>query len=269
MHRIILITGASSGLGKATAGFLAAQGHTVYGTSRNPVESLSAIKMVRMDITDVLSVRSTISEIISREGRIDVLVNNAGMGIGGAIESFTDEEVNLQMNTNFNGLVRVTRAVLPFMRANRSGKIINISSIGGLIGLPFQGFYSAAKFALEGYSEALAMELKPWNISVVVINPGDFKTGFTGSRTIAARDASESDYKERVAKAVSVMGKDEQSGCDPLLIAKTISRIIRRKKPAYRYIVGRFDQRLIARIRHLLPPGVVRWIIANHYKIYD
>ncbi|HBB90436.1 MAG TPA: oxidoreductase [Bacteroidales bacterium] len=267
MYRIILITGASSGLGKETAGFLAAQGHTVYGTSRNPGESLSAVKMVRMDITDDLSVRSAISEIISHEGRIDVVVNNAGIGIGGAIESFSDEEVNLQMNTNFNGLVRVTRAVLPHMRTSGSGKIINISSIGGLIGLPFQGFYSAAKFAIEGYSEALAMELKPWNIPVIVVNPGDFKTGFTGSRTITARDASGSDYRGRVTKAVEIMGQDEQSGCDPLLLAKTISKIISRKKPAYRYLVGRFDQRLIARIRHLLPPGLVRWIIADHYGI--
>jgi NAD(P)-dependent dehydrogenase (short-subunit alcohol dehydrogenase family) len=266
---IILITGASSGLGRATAGFLAAQGHTVYGTSRSPVESLSPVIMVRMDITDDLSVRNAVSEIINREGRIDVLINNAGMGIGGAIESFTDEEVNLQMDTNFNGLVRVTRAVLPHMRASGSGKIINISSIGGLIGLPFQGFYSAAKFAIEGYSEALAMELKPWHIPVVVVNPGDFKTGFTGSRTITAMDSSGSDYRARVVKAVAVMGKDEQSGCDPLLLAKTIGKIISRKNPGYRYIIGRFDQRLIARIRHLLPPGIVRWIIADHYKIGD
>lgn len=267
MSKVILITGASSGLGKATAEFLASNGHVVYGTSRNPNAGIESFTLVKMDITRDESVREAVSLILEKEGRIDVLINNAGMGIGGAIESFTDDEVNLQMDTNFNGLVRVTRAVLPGMRQRKSGKIINISSIGGLIGLPFQGLYSAAKFAIEGYSEALAMELRQWNIKVVVVNPGDFKTGFTGSRIITHKDSGNSDYKNLVNQAVMVMGKDEQSGCDPLLLAKTIHKIIRTKTPGYRYVVGRFDQRLIARIRHLLPPRLVRWIIADHYKV--
>lgn len=264
---IILITGVSSGLGRATALHLASKGHTVYGTTRQENLEIAGIHVVRMDVTDPKNVEHAIAGIIEREGRIDILINNAGMGIGGAIESFTDEEVRLQMDTNFTGLFRVTRAVLPHMRQKNSGKIINISSIGGLIGLPFQGFYSAAKFAIEGFSEALAMELRPWKIRVVLINPGDFKTGFTHARIITSKDAAGSDYQHRVEKAVARMGKDEQGGCDPMMIAKTIQKIIVAKKPDYRYIIGRFDQRLIARIRHLLPPRLVHWIISDHYQV--
>jgi NAD(P)-dependent dehydrogenase (short-subunit alcohol dehydrogenase family) len=264
---VILITGVSSGLGRSTATYLASRGHTVYGTTRRDDVAVQGVRMLKMDVTDPASVDHAIQMIIEREGRIDVLINNAGMGIGGAIESFTDEEVKLQMDTNFTGLFRVTRAILPHMRHQNSGKIINISSIGGIIGLPFQGFYSAAKFAIEGFSEALAMELKPWKIRVVVINPGDFKTGFTHARQVTARDTDGSEYHHRVQTAVEKMGQDEQGGCDPVLIARTAEKIIRAHKPRYRYIVGRFDQRLIARIRHLLPARMVQWIIAGHYQI--
>ncbi len=267
MSQVILITGASSGIGKSVAEFLAARGHRVYGTSRSSVPPGGTVTMVQMDITDDVSVRKAIQIILEREGRIDVLVNNAGMGIGGAIESFSDEELHLQMNTSFSGLHRVIRAVLPSMRQQKSGKIINVSSIGGLIGLPFQGMYSAAKFAIEGYSEALAMELKPWKIKVVMVNPGDFKTGFTHNRIITKIDAEGGIYSAKVNNAVAIMGKDEQSGCNPHLISKIMNRIVQSKHPDYRYIVGKFDQRLIARIRHLLPPAVIRWIIADHYKI--
>jgi len=246
---------------------MAGKGCTVYGTTRRNDMEIPGIHVIRMDVTDAGSVDHAVDSVIQREGRIDVLINNAGMGIGGAIESFSDEEVKLQMDTNFTGLFRVTRAVLPHMRRQNSGKIINISSIGGVIGLPFQGLYSAAKFAIEGFSEALAMELRPWNIHVVLINPGDFKTGFTHARQVTKKDSDGSDYQPRVDKAVATMGKDEQGGCDPELIAKTVNKIIRAGKPHYRYIVGRFDQRLIARIRHLLPPGLVHWIIADHYHI--
>ena len=267
MKKVILVTGASSGLGKATATFLALEGHTVYGTSRKPAGVGLPYRLIPMDVTSASSVNEAVASVIAAEGKIDVLVNNAGMGIGGAVESFSDEEVMLQMDTNFNGLARVTSAVLPHMRNRRSGTVINISSIGGIIGLPFQGLYSAAKFAIEGYSEALAMEVKSWNIRVVVVNPGDFKTGFTGARIMTRKDAAGSDYSQLAEKAVAIMGKDEQSGCDPMLMGRTIGRIVTSRSPKYRYIVGRFDQKLIATIRHWLPSGLIRWIIADHYKV--
>lgn len=267
MKQVIVITGASSGIGRAMAGLLAGGGHRVYGTSRKPAREEKGWHLITLDVTNDSSVNQAIETVIGREGRIDVLINNVGMGIGGAIESFTQEEAFLQMDVNFTGMTRVTRAVLPHMRRQRSGRIINISSIGGLIGLPFQGFYSASKFAIEGYSEALAMEVRPWNIRVVVVNPGDFITGFTANRLVTHKDQSGSDYQPAVNRAITIMGRDEQSGCDPQLLARTVSKIVRKKKPGYRYVVGRFDQRLIARIRYFLPTGLVRRIISTHYGI--
>ena len=173
--QVILITGASSGFGKITAQMLSAQGHIVYGTSRKLSEDMNEVKMLVVDVTNSPSIRQAIDRILSEQGRIDVLINNAGMGIGGALELATEKEVNIQMNTNFFGVVNMCREVLPVMRKNRKGKIINISSIGGVMGIPYQGFYSASKFAVEGYSEALALEVHPFNIKVCVVEPGDFK----------------------------------------------------------------------------------------------
>ena len=141
--QIILITGASSGFGKITAQMLSEQGHIVYGTSRKPSENIGKVRMLVVDVTNSISVRQAVEQIISEQGRMDVLINNAGMGIGGALELATEEEVSMQMNTNFFGVVNMCKAVLPYMRKARRGKIINISSIGGVMGIPYQGFYSS------------------------------------------------------------------------------------------------------------------------------
>lgn len=267
MSQVILITGASSGLGKAAADFLSSQGHIVYGTSRKPSGEKLPWKPISMDVTNQQSVESAVNEVIAKEGHIDVLLNNAGMGIGGALENFSGPEVQKQFDTNFFGMARMVSAVLPSMRARKSGKIINISSIGGLMGLPFQGQYSAAKFAVEGYSEALSMELKPFNIKVVVVNPGDFKTGFTSSRIFTEIDSKGGNYDVNFKKAVAIMEKDEQGGSNPVILARTIAKIIRSKNPNFRYIVGRFDQRLIARLKPFLPNALVAWILRDHYKV--
>ena len=265
MKQIVVVTGASSGLGHAIATLLASRGEIVYGTSRQPDPKEEGFHKVAMDVTDEGSVKEAINKIIGTEGKIDVVVNNAGMGIGGAIENFSDEEAFRQLNTNFLGLSRVCRAVLPGMRLQRKGKIINISSLGGLIGLPFQGFYSASKFAVEGFSEALATEVRSWNIRVIVINPGDFKTRFTQNRVLTAIDAVGSDYSRWVERAVTKMSQDEQGGCDPILVASKVARIIRKKTPRYRYLAGRFDQLLAVYLKPLLPPAWFRRIIGSHY----
>lgn len=148
--QVILITGASSGFGKFTAQMLSEQGHVVYGTSRKSSENIGNVRMIVVDVTNINSIQNTINKIISEQGKIDVLINNAGIGIGGALELATDQEVMTQMNTNFFGVVNMCKMVLPFMRKARKGKIINISSIGGVMGIPYQGFYSASKFAVEG-----------------------------------------------------------------------------------------------------------------------
>ncbi len=180
-QKVIIITGASSGFGKATAELLSQKGHTVYGLCRRAMED-TQIKYRQCDVRNRENIRSVVEQIVAEQGRVDVLINNAGMGIGGALELATGEEIDLQMGTNFMGCVNMCQAVLPYMRKARAGKIINLSSIGGVMGLPYQGFYSASKFAIEGFSEALSAEVRRFGIRVCMVEPGDFATGFTGSR---------------------------------------------------------------------------------------
>jgi len=267
MPQVVLVTGASSGLGKAIADHLFHSGYTVYGTSRKPADSGLPWNMLVMDVSNRQSVRTAVEQILAKEKLIDVLVNNAGMGIGGAIERCSIEEIHRQFDVNFFGLVNVTQEVLPYMRAKKSGKIINFSSVGGLMGLPFQGYYSASKFAVEGFSEALAMELKPFGIQVAVVNPGDFQTGFTASRIQAAAENEDSPYKMYYDRALAVIEKDENGGENPQKVARLIDKIIRSKNPKFRNLVGRFDQRLMARIKPLLPHKLTGWILRDHYGI--
>ena len=157
--KVVLITGISSGFGLESARMLAETGYTVYGTVRREVEPIPGVHYLNADVRDAESVKRAVDTVIAEQGHIDMLVNNAGMGIGGPIEFTPDEEIELQMDTNFMGMVRFSKAVLPHMRTRKFGKIVFLSSIGGLMGLPFQGFYSASKFAIEGYAEALRMEV--------------------------------------------------------------------------------------------------------------
>jgi NAD(P)-dependent dehydrogenase (short-subunit alcohol dehydrogenase family) len=191
---VVLVTGASSGIGKACAERLFARGCRVYGTSRQAPRALAQVRtsdlapmlrMIPLDVTSDASVDAAVGVVVACEGRIDAVVNNAGFGVAGAAELTTIEEAREQFETNFFGTVRVCRAVLPVMRQQGSGRILNVSSIAGRIGIPFQAFYSASKFAIEGFSEALRMEVAPFGVKVVLIEPGDFRTGFTAARRLA------------------------------------------------------------------------------------
>lgn len=172
----VLITGTSSGFGKATANHLSNIGYNVVGTSRNPLKTENNYKIVMLDLRDDESVQTAISEATQIMGSIDILINNAGYGLSGPIEETSIDEAKEQLEVNFWGMFRMTKAVLPDMRKQQKGLIINISSLAGLIGLPFQGFYSASKFAMEGFTEALRVEVKQFGIHVVNINPGDYHT---------------------------------------------------------------------------------------------
>jgi NAD(P)-dependent dehydrogenase (short-subunit alcohol dehydrogenase family) len=266
MQKVILITGVSSGIGKACAGYLAGLGHKVYGTSRRNTSDTLPYEVLLMDVTNKSSIQQVIQTVILKEKRIDVLINNAGMGIAGSIEDYTDEEIDLQFRTNFFGTLHVCRAVIPFMREQRSGLIINTSSLGGLAGLPFQGMYSATKFAIEGMSEALRMELKQFGIKVVLINPGDFKTNFTSNRVLASRH-NDSPYKEQFEKSLGILENDENIGSDPIKIAKKIEKIINKKSPKVRYLIGGLDQVLFLRSRGILPSKWFASVMASHYKV--
>jgi NAD(P)-dependent dehydrogenase (short-subunit alcohol dehydrogenase family) len=265
MGKVILITGISSGFGKETARVLVEKGHIVYGTVRNDCEVALGVHALIMDLTDETSINLAVQKVISEQGRIDVLINNAGMHLGGPIEETPAELFKRQMNTNFNGLVHLLQATLPYMRKNNGGTIINISSIGGLMGLPFQAFYSASKFAIEGLSEALRMELKPFNIKVVVVNPGDFHTSNTSNRINIA--APEGPYEAQFQKSIAIIGKDETGGWDPAILARKIGSIVNKKHPCNRYVVGSFEQKLAIVLKRILPISIFKSILESHYGI--
>ena len=259
-NTVVFITGASSGLGKTTAEYLSSLGYKVYGTSRKETTA-SAYSMLIMDVRDETSVKAAVDEIISKEGRIDVLLNNAGYGIGGAIEDSTPKMAEEQVDTNFFGVYRVQYYVLKHMKAQKSGLIINMSSIGGVIGLPYQGLYSASKFAVEGMTEALYKEMRSQNIRVCMIEPGDFKTGFTASR----ENIKSSD--DKLEKAREVIEKDEQGGKSPIMVAKLVKRIIKKHKPKLRYVTGAFYQKITIFLKKALPNRWFDAIIAGYYKV--
>lgn len=263
---IVLITGISSGFGLATARCLSQEGHTVYGTVRRSVNPLPHVHYVELDVRDREAVVQAVSQIIVKEGRIDVLVNNAGMGIGGPLEFATDDDTRLQMDTNFMGLVHCVDAVLPYMRKQQSGKIIALSSIGGVMGLPFQGFYSASKFAIEGYCEALRLETRSMGICVVVVRPGDFSTGFTGSRKKVVDEAALQAYP-LYRDAINKVEHDETGGLKPEVLARTISRIIGKHNPRYGYVVATLEQRLSVVLKKILPPKWFSRILGSYYKL--
>ena len=185
---VILITGITSGFGKAMAEKLSSQGHKVYGTHRKEVEHIPGVTYIKAEATDDAQVEAAVRQVIDAEGRIDVFINNAGMGIGGPLELSSLEDASRQMDVNWMGMVRFLHHVLPQMRRQGGGKILCFSSIGGLIGLPYQGLYSASKFAIEGYCEALRLEVRDFGIKVILIEPGDFATNFTAQRKSVATE---------------------------------------------------------------------------------
>lgn len=263
---VILITGISSGFGFETARLLAHEGHTVYGTVRRDVEPLPSVHYLKVDVRDREAVNEAVQQVIEKEGRIDVLVNNAGMGIGGPVEFATEEEVREQMDTNFMGLVHFVTAVLPHMRQQGFGKIIALSSIGGLMGLPFQGFYSASKFAIEGYCEALRLETKKLGITVTVVRPGDFSTGFTASRKKTPNVEAMKAY-QTYAESMGKVEHDETGGLKPQVLARKISSIIQKKHPRYGYVVASFEQRLSVLLKRILPAKWFALILGSYYKL--
>jgi NAD(P)-dependent dehydrogenase (short-subunit alcohol dehydrogenase family) len=268
MSKVVLITGISSGFGKAISDHLASKGYIVYGFSRSLAENLNGeIKILQADVTDVTAVKEVVSTVLSSEGRIDVLINNAGMGIYGSIEDSTHDAIHLQMSTNFMGYVNVIQAVLPAMRKQGGGTIVNISSIGGLMGLPYQGFYAASKFAVEGLSESLRMELIPYTIKVVAIQPGDFFTGFTANRKPIETESTESPYKAQFANTLSIIEKDEKGGLKPEFLARKLAKILDKKNPSNSYIIATPEQKFAVVLKRILPGSLFASILSSHYGI--
>ena len=268
MKKVILLTGISSGFGKQTANLLAQNGHIVYGTVRKEAETSDLINVIKMDLTDHSSITRAVETVLQKEGKIDVLINNAGMHTGGPIETSPIENIKLQMDTNFIGMVYLTKAVLPAMRKQGGGLIINFSSIGGLMGLPFQAFYSASKFAIEGFSEALRMELTQFNIKIVLINPGDFHTSNSANRrNFLAPTGTNDPYGLQFSKTLAIIEKDESNGWAPEVLAKKIAKIVDCRKPCQKYIIASFEQKLAVVLKYILPGPLFRKILEDHYGI--
>jgi len=269
---VVLITGASSGFGRACADHLAQLGYRVYGTSRRadfPEGSTeqSYPRMIPMDVCDDDSVRAAVDFVLNAEGRLDVVVNNAGLGMAGAVEDTSLEEAKALFETNFFGVHRVCRAVLPTLREQRSGLIVNISSIGGLIAIPFQGFYSASKFATEALTESLRMELMPFGIRVTMLEPGDFKTGFTDNRIFASQSSTNPTYQAPCQRAIAVMEHDEQHGAAPITLARMLATVIEKRSPRPRYVIGMLAQRLAVWLHRLLPNRLFERGVMAYYKV--
>jgi len=269
---VVLITGASSGIGKICAEHLHARGYRVYGTSRRAAEAIpsspDSFHLITMDVTSEDSVAGALQSILAREGRLDVVFNNAGDGIAGSVEDTSIEEARQQLDTNFFGVLRVCRAALPILRRQGAGLIVNVSSLGGLVGLPFQGLYSASKFAVEGMTEVMRMEVRPFGVRVALIEPGDFRTGFTAQRRKASAAGRDSAYAERFGKALAVMERDESNGADPLAVAQLLERIINSRSPRARYKVGGFFQKLsVGLLRIILPQKLFEYLLMASYDI--
>ena len=269
MKQVILITGASSGFGRATALALVAEGHIVYGTSRKvtPSNSLEGVMMLDMDISKRETIDKAVAQIISEQGHIDVLINNAGVGTGGALELTTDEEYDLTFNTNVRGLINMCRAVVPFMRKQSSGKIINISSIAGILGIPYQGLYSGSKFAIEGLSEAYALELKKFGIKICLVEPGDFATGFTASRVKSQQTIIDQAYSESFDRCMKIVERDEQTGANPTLLARRICKLVKSKRPPFRSLVGNASQVIPVKLIGIIPTRLAQYILRKMYSV--
>lgn len=265
MGKVIIISGASSGFGKETAELLSSNGHTVYGISRRGMAGNGVIG-IALDVRDVAAIHQQVAAIAEQEGRIDVLINNAGMGIGGALELATADEIDLQMETNFMGCINLCQAVLPYMRSARHGRIINVSSIGGVMGLPYQGFYSASKFAIEGFSEALAAEVRRFGIDVCLVEPGDFATGFTASRRNSQATLNDPDYGPVFKHSLSLIEKEENSGLKPAKMAHRLLKIVECKRPRFRYVVANLEQWASVVLKHIIPGNWFVGILRDYYK---
>lgn len=266
--KVVLVTGASSGLGCAIAKALAAKSHRVFGTVRIVRAGASdAFTTLPLDVTRDESVAACIAEVIRRAGRIDAVINNAGFGIAGAIEDTTAAEALAQFETNFFGTHRVCRAVLPHLRAQRGGIIINMSSLAGRIALPFQGFYSATKFAIEAYTEALRMEVRSFGISVSMIEPGDFATSFTANRRMSRECLPSSPYFESALRAVATMARDEQANPDLMPVIEAVETILECRRPALRYPRANRVQRTFNALRPFLPQALAESLIRHTYGL--
>ena len=259
---VIIITGASSGIGYETAKFLSLKGHKVYGLSRSNFEDEHFINL-SCDITDYERVKECFEEIYKKEGRIDVLINNAGIGISGAVEYSKNSDIKKIFDVNVLALINACKLIIPYLRINGKGKIVNVSSVASSVPIPFQAFYSSTKSAVQQFSYALRLELKPFKIDVSIICPGDTKTKFTFSR-IKNNVVVDEIYGKRIVNSIKKMEKDEQNGMSPISISKTVYKIIKKNHSPACKTIG-FWYKMIMFLIKVLPTRFMLWIVSKLY----
>jgi len=262
MSKVILITGGSSGIGKAIADYLSEKNdHIVYGSSRNlnKLENTPFLP-VKLDVTSDQSINDCVKKIIKDQGRIDVLINNAGVGITGPLEETPNVEIEKHFKTNLYGPINLIKMVLPHMRKNNSGLIINITSIAGYIGTPFRSIYSAGKSSLDIISETLNMETKDFNINVVCIAPGDYLTNISKGR-FHSPVIEGSPYQLKYDSSLKKMNENITKGANPIKVAKLVNKIIHLKNPRKKYISGSFLERFGIVLKFILPQKFFEYLV--------
>lgn len=269
MSKTVLITGTSSGIGKQAAIYFAKQGWNVAATMRNPdreqdLRNHPNVRLYALDVTQGDSIQQAIAAAIADFGSIDVLVNNAGFGVDGVFEAMDDETISQQFDTNVLGLMRVTRAIIPHLREQGGGRIIQIASMGGRITFPLYSIYHSSKWAVEGFSESLHYELKPFDIQVKLIEPGAIKTEFYGVNRRSTSSAAPQDYQQFVEKIDKISQTAGNNGVAPEVVAKTIFLAATDRRSKLRYPVG-YPAPLFLTLRKLLPDS---WYFALISRIY-
>ena len=268
MSKVVLITGASAGIGKVTATYLASAGYNVYGAARRVerMKDAAGVKPISMDVTDEASLQAGIIEILRAEGRIDVLINNAGFGSYGALEDVSLQDARYQLDVNVFGAARLIQLVLPHMRQQRSGKIVNISSMGGKIATPFGGWYHASKFALEGLSDSLRNEVRNFGIDVIVIEPGGITSEWGGiAMDSLVKRSTETAYKDLAGKFVKGFQGTTGKTSDPIVIARLIKKAIEAPHPKTRYAAG-YMARPVLFFRKILSDSMMDRLMMSRLK---
>ena len=268
MSKVILITGGSSGIGKAIATYLSKNNsYIVYGSSRDlkKLENVSFLP-IKLDVTSGESISECVQKIIKDQGRIDVLINNAGVGITGPLEETPNAEIEKHFKTNLYGPINLIKTVLPYMRKNNSGLIINITSIAGHIGTPFRSIYSAGKSSLDIISETLNMETKDFNINVVCVAPGDYLTNISKGR-FHSPVIQGSPYEFKYNSSLNKMNENITKGANPIKVAKLVNKIIHLKNPKKKYISGSFLERFGIILKFILPQKVFEFLVLKLFLI--
>jgi short-subunit dehydrogenase len=272
--QVVFISGGFSGVGRCIGDIFKDKGYHVYGTSRKVTDienekwifkstkNNGFLRIIPMDICQEESVQQAIQYVFEKEQQIDILINNSGIVTAGAIEDITDQEAFHQFNTNFFGHHRVLRYVLPIMRKQNYGYIFNISSVNGFITLPFQSMYCASKYALESLTESLRIEVAPFNIKAILIEPGDMKTDNTANRTFSKTQQA---YQTRFQHSMNIVGKNEQSGPTPIKVAQTILRTYQKKQNPIRIVIG-WQYKLFYYAKKFLPSKLVEYVVQKLYS---